>query len=211
MLDCWAGCIRIRPTVHSGETHVVSVVGRRLLVVNNAERVTVGLAGVLTVSKPVNVITDVVCGAFDNLLDEGRTQRVCFLTRVVVDTVLGFAVSDYAALVGGPLRPVCGLVHAVLEPVVGGVEAPCSRQTPQDGHKPLRVFPRRVCHGHGYSLVVVLNSARESAMLCSVGYFAERTHFLPLQGGGLAYQLLMIFVIRSCSRTHTQAFYVKSV
>lgn len=85
-----------------------------------------GLAGVLTVSKPVNVITDVVYGAFDNLLDEGRTQRVCFLTRVVVDTVLGFAVSDYAALVGGPLRPVCGLVHAVLEPVVGGVEAQSS-------------------------------------------------------------------------------------
>ncbi|MFB6117517.1 hypothetical protein [Halosegnis sp.] len=40
------------------------------LVVDDAERIVLWLAGVLTVSKPVDAVVDVVGGAFDGLLDK---------------------------------------------------------------------------------------------------------------------------------------------
>ena len=58
--------------VDGGETHLVSVVGGGSLVVDDAERVVLWLAGVLTVCKSVNAVVDVVGGAFDGLLDEVR-------------------------------------------------------------------------------------------------------------------------------------------
>jgi hypothetical protein len=76
--------------VHRGETHFVAVEGRCPLVVDNAERVVLRLAGGLAVSKPVNAVVNVVGGAFDGLLNEIRVQTVGFVAEVVVDGVFSF-------------------------------------------------------------------------------------------------------------------------
>jgi len=156
-------------SVDGGETHLVTVVGGGSLVVDDAERVVMGLAGGFTVSKPVNAVVDIVGGAFDHLLHEIRVQVVCFFTKVVVDRGFGFALAGYAVLVGVPPRPVCGTVRAALEFVVGGVEVTLAvvGHVEADPHGS-SYFSRHMYHSNAYSLLINFNSFGESALLCSV-------------------------------------------
>jgi hypothetical protein len=114
----------------------------------------VRFTGVLTVNKPVNTVVDVISGAFDSLLDEVRVQVVCFFTKVVVDSVFGFALAGYTVLMGVAPRPVCGTVRAVLELIVGDVDVTLAvvRHVESDAYG-ASYLPRHVYRSNGYSFI----------------------------------------------------------
>ena len=84
--------------VDGGEAHLVAVVRRCPLVVDDAERVVLRLAGILAICEAVNTVANIVSGAFDSFLDEVGVQAVRVVAQFVVDGGFSFALARYAVV-----------------------------------------------------------------------------------------------------------------